>query len=48
MEMLTAYASAHRHPFIIAVHLVGLFGLRDDLFREVQRRIAELRHEQAA
>ena len=24
MEMLTGYASAHQHPFNVAVHLVGI------------------------
>lgn len=35
-------------PFFIVVEVFSLLGLRDDLFREVQRRIKELRHEQAA
>ncbi len=96
MDMLTGYASAHQHPFNIALHLVGIpvimlgvfiplswvsanidgtcinlahvaafglfifyltldrifsvvfLGLRNDLFNEVQRRVGELRQQQAA
>lgn len=35
-------------PFFIVVEIFSLLGLRDDLFKEVQRRIDELRQEQAA
>jgi uncharacterized membrane protein YGL010W len=35
-------------PFFTVVEIFGLLGLRDDLFKEVQRRIGELRQEQAA
>lgn len=35
-------------PFFIVVDIFGLLGLRAELFREVQRRIEELRQEQAA
>ncbi|MDX1405541.1 MAG: Mpo1-like protein [Woeseiaceae bacterium] len=35
-------------PFFIVVEIFSLLGLRDELFREVQRRIDELRQEQAA
>lgn len=35
-------------PFFIVVEIFSLLGLRDELFREVQRRIEELRTEQAA
>ena len=35
-------------PFFTVVEVFSLLGLRDDLFDEVQRRISELRHEQAA
>ena len=35
-------------PFFIVVEIFSLLGLRDELFREVQQRIEEMRHEQAA
>ena len=35
-------------PFFTVVEVFKIAGLRDDLFNEVQQRIAELRHEQAA
>lgn len=35
-------------PFFIVVEVFSLLGLRDDLFREVQKRIAEMRQEQTA
>lgn len=35
-------------PFFIVVEIFSLLGLRDELFREVQRRIEELRQEQTA
>ncbi|MCZ6516594.1 MAG: DUF962 domain-containing protein [Gammaproteobacteria bacterium] len=35
-------------PFFIVVEIFSIFGLREELFREVQRRINELRREQAA
>jgi uncharacterized membrane protein YGL010W len=35
-------------PFFIVVEIFSICGLRDDLFNEVQRRIRELRQEQAA
>jgi len=35
-------------PFFAVVEVFKIAGLRDDLFNEVQQRIAELRHEQAA
>lgn len=35
-------------PFFIVVEIFSLLGLRDDLFREVQRRIDEMRQQQAA
>ena len=35
-------------PFFTVVEIFSLLGLRDDLFREVQRRVGELRQEQAA
>lgn len=35
-------------PFFIVVEIFSLLGLRDELFREVQRRIQELRQEHAA
>jgi len=35
-------------PFFTVVEIFNLLGLRDDLFREVQRRIAELRRDEAA
>ena len=34
-------------PFFTVVEVFKIAGLRDDLFNEVQQRIAELRHEQA-
>jgi uncharacterized membrane protein YGL010W len=34
-------------PFFIVVEIFSIFGLRDDLFNEVQRRISELRQQQA-
>lgn len=34
-------------PFFIVVDIFGLLGLREEMFREVQRRIDELREEQA-
>jgi uncharacterized membrane protein YGL010W len=35
-------------PFFIVVDIFGLLGLREEMFREVQRRIEEKRQEQAA
>ena len=35
-------------PFFVVVELFKMLGLRDELFNEVQERIAELRQEQAA
>jgi uncharacterized membrane protein YGL010W len=35
-------------PFFIVVDIFGILGLRDDLFKEIQRRIDELRQQQAA
>jgi uncharacterized membrane protein YGL010W len=35
-------------PFFIVVEVFSILGLRDDLFKEVQRRIAEHRREQTA
>ena len=35
-------------PFFTVVEIFSIIGLRDDLFKEVQRRITELRHEQTA
>ncbi len=35
-------------PFFIIVEIFSIFGLREKLFEEVQRRINELRREQAA
>ncbi len=35
-------------PFFIVVDIFGLLGLREEMFKEVQRRIDELREEQAA
>jgi uncharacterized membrane protein YGL010W len=35
-------------PFFIVVDIFGILGLRDSLFNEVQRRISELRQQQAA
>ncbi len=35
-------------PFFTVVEVCSIFGLRDDLFNEVQRRISELRRQQAA
>lgn len=35
-------------PFFIVVDIFGLLGLREELFQEVQRRIDELRAQQAA
>jgi uncharacterized membrane protein YGL010W len=35
-------------PFFIVVEVFSILGLRDDLFKEVQRRIAEHRQEQTA
>lgn len=35
-------------PFFTVVEIFSILGLRDDLFREVQRRIDELRQEQMA
>lgn len=35
-------------PFFIVVEFFGLLGLRDDLFKDVQRRINELRQNQSA
>ena len=34
-------------PFFIVVEVFSILGLRDDLFKEVQRRIAELQQQQA-
>jgi uncharacterized membrane protein YGL010W len=34
-------------PFFTVVEIFKIFGLRDDLFNEVQRRIAELREHRA-
>ena len=35
-------------PFFTVVEIFKILGLRDDLFNEVQRRIAEMRQQQAA
>jgi len=35
-------------PFFIVVEIFSLLGLRDDMFKEVQRRIDEMRQQQAA
>jgi uncharacterized membrane protein YGL010W len=35
-------------PFFIVVEIFSILGLRDELFKEVQRRIKELRQQQAA
>ncbi len=54
MDMLTGYAAAHQHPFNIAapfftvVEVFGILGLRDELFKEVQRRIRKLCQERTA
>jgi len=35
-------------PFFTVVEIFGILGLRDDLFKEVQNRVAELRQQQTA
>lgn len=35
-------------PFFVVVETFSILGLRDDLFQEIQRRIAEFRQEQTA